>query len=260
MKKKLIAFAFCSTLLTACASPKYKISEKAVGNYLGVVNDMEQCIYPSLTNKYTENLLSNDEKSLLNEYRKDILASVIGAENYKLMREDTQSREYARKKIRELDHYNKANILTSEQCEAYKTKFANDLVTLKQKNLAIAQQKQAERKRNAEIQQKSEAFRSAVHAEILKSVVRQVTGNMTPSETALAVARQQQMQQSSQAQQQLYMQQQQLDMQQQQNQAMLEMQERQHQERMRMMQNNQNRSYDVSCNNYGGYTTRCQVR
>lgn len=260
MKKKLIAVAFFSTLLTACASPKYKISDQRVRNWIGLANDIEQCINPNLTNEASYSLLSKEERSLFVDYGYDLLSQMIGWQQYQTMKSDPKSWAYFQEKHTEFNNNTKANLLTPTQCEAYKAKFANDLVTLKQKNLAIAQQKQAERKRNAEIQQKSEAFRSAVHAEILKSVVRQVTGNMTPSETALAVARQQQMQQTSQAQQQLYMQQQQLDMQQQQNQAMLEMQERQHQERMRMMQNNQNRSYDVSCNNYGGYTTRCQVR
>lgn len=260
MKKKLVAVAFLSTLLTACSSPKYKISEKAVGNYLGVVNDMEQCIYPSLTNKYAENLLSNDEKSLLSEYRKDILASVIGAENYKLMREDTQSREYARKKIRELDHYNKANILTSEQCEAYKTKFANDLAAIKQKNAEQAKRNQQKREQEALARQNAEAYRAQYMQARMDAIMRRASGNMTPSETAQEIARQQRALQQEQAQQQLNMQRQQMNMQQQQNQALLEMQERQNQERMRMMQNNQNRTYDVDCERYVGSTSRCTVR
>lgn len=132
MKKKLIAFALCSTLLTACASPKYKISDQNVKNWIGIANDIEQCINPNLTNSAAYSLISKEESSLLQNYGQEALAQIIGVQKYRIMTSDPKSWDYFDKKFIEFNNNVKANLLTSSQCEAYKIKFFNELAVMKQ--------------------------------------------------------------------------------------------------------------------------------
>lgn len=266
MKKKLIAVAFFSTLLTACASPKYKISDQNVKTWIGIYKDVVHCIKPNVTNSASFKLLPEDEQSVITEYEFNLLAQVIGSRAYSILKSDPKSWDYFIQRVKVFQKNNvnddrlKANVLTAEQCNVYKEKFARDLAAIQQKNAEQARINQQKQEKIAQARQAHNAFIQQLALEMKNSMLRKASGNMTQSEVALEIAKQQRLEQSRYQNQQLALQQEQLHMQQQQNQAQLEMQQRQHEERMRMMQNNQNRSYDVSCNNYGGYTTRCQVR
>ncbi|MFZ7260581.1 DUF5358 family protein [Avibacterium avium] len=139
--KKYLLFSLSIAILAGCTTPKYKISDQTLETWIGTNNDIEQCINANLTNPASYSLLSQDEKNLIINYENEVGKNLIGSYNYNIMINDRDSYVYYTKRHNELNNNVKGNILTSEQCQEFKTKFQNDLANIKAERYAQEQAK-----------------------------------------------------------------------------------------------------------------------
>jgi hypothetical protein len=151
MKKKIIAFALWSALLTACAGPKYKISDHNMKGYIESARGVQQCINPNLTTAAASLSLSKDEDALLDAYREKLLVDRIGYPAWDTIRRDAKSWDYFTEKLGKMREDKTVSVkpLSEEQCSAIKSKFHQELAErrIQQQQQQIAQAQREEQRR-----------------------------------------------------------------------------------------------------------------
>lgn len=149
MKKKIIAFALWSALLTACAGPKYKISDHNMKGYIESARGVQQCINPNLTTAAASLSLSKDEDALLDAYREKLLVDRIGYPAWDTIRRDAKSWDYFTEKLGKMREDKTVSVkpLSEEQCSAIKSKFHQELAERRIQQQQIAQAQREEQRR-----------------------------------------------------------------------------------------------------------------
>lgn len=114
--------------------PAYLISDIDVKIFIRQMNNIEQCIYPSLGQEEYRKIYQNwplEDRAAMQYYQNIMLSGLIGAENFQRFRNDELSTQIFHQKIELFNHQN-ANV-SQERCTEFRKEYAQIRTKVQQK-------------------------------------------------------------------------------------------------------------------------------
>lgn len=134
MRKLLLLLSALIALPSLADAPKYKISDTEMKIFVRYMNNIEQCIFPELTDNPTPekiyNKWSKEDEVTMFYFETRLLEEIIGKEKLDILKSDKASDNYFNSQHQKFNH--QIASVDKDKCKKFKPEYERVLALIKQ--------------------------------------------------------------------------------------------------------------------------------